>query len=164
MFNQPKLVIPRSAVRTTFDILAIGIFVVAIIYGITQWSSLPSEVPTHYNALGVPDDWGPRWMFFLPPIIGVVLWLFCHVLEQKPHLHNYSTLTADNTERLYKNSMLLLNFVKNEILLFFAFNIWNDVHIARGGESLLGVYEMPLFLAILFGTIIFFVVRFFKLR
>lgn len=164
MFNQPKLNIPRSPLRTTFDILAIGVFVLAIIYGITQWSSLPSEVPTHYNALGEPDDWGPKWMFFLPPGIGAAIWIFLYVIELKPHLHNYSTLTAENTERLYQNSMLLLNFVKNEVLLFFGYNMWNDVHVARGGESLLGIYEMPLFLVILFGTIIYFVVRTFKLR
>ncbi len=34
-----------------------------------------------------------------------------HVLEKFPHIHNHSGLTEKNAEPLYKNSMLILNFI-----------------------------------------------------
>ncbi|MGE7622897.1 DUF1648 domain-containing protein [Viridibacillus sp. NPDC096237] len=58
------------------DFLAIVAFVGAIIYGITQWSILPVQVPIHYNTLGEPDGWGSKWVFFIVPALAVALWIF----------------------------------------------------------------------------------------
>jgi hypothetical protein len=53
----------------------------------------------------------------------------------------------------------MLNFTKNEMLLFFAYSAWNDVIVAKEKESLLGVWEFPGFLIILFGTLLFFIIQ-----
>jgi len=39
------------------------------------WGSLPEEVPIHFDASGVADDWGPKWInAFLLPSIGVAVY------------------------------------------------------------------------------------------
>jgi hypothetical protein len=91
--------------------------------------------------LGQPDHWGSKGFIFIPLIIGMILWI---------------GLTEENVERKYKNSIMMLNFIKNEMPLFFAYSAWNDVVVAKEKESLLGVWEFPGFLIILFGTLVFF--------
>ena len=85
-------------------------------------------------------------------------------MEKFPHIHNYSGLTAENAEQLYKNSMLMLNFLKNELMLIFALGSWNDIRVANGNDSFLGRWDLPLPLLIIFGTLLFFIWRSVKLK
>lgn len=40
------------------------------------WNDLPDIVPTHFNAAGEADDWGPKWInAILIPSIGIVTYL-----------------------------------------------------------------------------------------
>ena len=157
--ERPRLQIKTPIVTKIFNGIAILSFISSIFYLITQWSSLPNKVPTHYNGLGEPDHWGSKGFIFIPLIIGIILWGGLTILEKYPHTHNYIGLTDENAERKYKNSIMMLNFTKNEILLFFAYSAWNDVFVSKHKESLLGVWEFPGFLIILFGTLVFFIIR-----
>ncbi|MEH6940080.1 DUF1648 domain-containing protein, partial [Bacillus sp. JJ664] len=66
----------------------------------------------------------------------------------------------------YKNSSLMINFLKNEMLLFFSYGSLNDVIVAYGENSLLGIWEFPLFLFLFFllTTLAFFIIRSFQLK
>ncbi|OLN21997.1 hypothetical protein BTO30_11735 [Domibacillus antri] len=133
-------------------------------YLAVQYVSLPERVPTHFNAFNVPDGWGPKWMMLIPLVIGFAIWIGLHVLEKFPHIHNYLWLTEENARRQYKNSQLLLNSMKNIILVFFSFMTIETVRISFGKPSLLGVWEMPIFLFVLFGTMGCFLFRSYRLR
>ena len=157
--ERPKIQIKTPTIAKVFNVIAILACLSSIVYLFTQWSSLPNKVPTHYNGLGQPDHWGSKGFIFIPLIIGIVLWVGLTILERYPQIHNYIGLTDENAERKYKNSVMMLNFIKNEMLLFFAYSAWNDVIVSKQKESLLGVWEFPAFLIILFGTVVFFIIR-----
>lgn len=161
--EQDKLHIKIPMMAKILDTVSLLFFFGTMMYLLTVWSSLPELVPSHYNLAGEADDWQKKWVIFLPPSIGIVLWFPLHILEKKPHLHNYIGLTEENKERLYKNSMLLMNVIKNEMLLFFSFGSWNDVKVANGNESLLGVWDIPILFLVIFGTLIFFMIRSFQI-
>jgi len=160
----PKLDIKVPTVGKVFNIVAIISYIVSIMFILIQWSHLPDLVPSHYNALGEPDSWSHKGFIFIPLVIGFFLWIGCYEVEKRPHLHNYLALTEENMEKQYKNSMLMMNFLKNELLLFFSYGVCNDVFVSHGKNSLLGVWELPIFAVMIGGTLLFFVIRSFKLK
>ena len=57
------------------------ILLAPFIISIFLWDKLPEEVPTHFNASGEADDWGPKWInAFMLPGIGVGVYLLLLVL------------------------------------------------------------------------------------
>ena len=40
-----------------------------LIYLIVCWSTIPDQIPTHYNAAGEIDDWGGKGMIWFTVII-----------------------------------------------------------------------------------------------
>lgn len=163
MKNPPKLKMEKTVFEHFFDWLGILSFAAIMIYLPIQWPSIPGTVPIHFNGSGEADGWGPKWMLFLLPFVGIILWIGMYLLEKQPHIHNYLNLREDNIRAQYKNSQLLVNVMKNEVLIFFAYFTWTSVHIARGQEDWLGAWTMPVFLIIIFGSMGFFIVRSFRL-
>jgi uncharacterized membrane protein len=157
--ERPKLPLKMHMFSKIFNTIALILFFVTILYIMTQWSQLPNQVPTHYNAFGKPDDWGHKGFIFLPLIISILMWIGLHFLEKKPHLHNYVNIKKENIEQHYKNSSLMINALKNELLIIFSFMAWNDVSVSMRNESLLGAWELPLVFAIILGTLAIFIIR-----
>lgn len=163
-YLKPKLDIKVPKVGIVFNIIALILFCFSVLFVIAQWSSLPDLVPSHYNALGEADSWSHKAFIFIPLGIGLFLWLGCHEIEKRPHLHNYTGLTEENIRKQYQNSMLLINFIKNELLLFLSYGGVNDVFVSHGKKSLLGIWELPIFAVMIGGTLLFFVIRSFKVK
>ncbi|KPD09019.1 hypothetical protein AM501_06725 [Aneurinibacillus migulanus] len=159
-----KLKLQTPKIGRYFNLFTLLICAISLSYILMNWSSFPDLVPSHYNALGEPDDWSNKWFIFVPLLIGFVLWIGMYFLEKNPHLHNYSGLTESNIESLYKNSMLTINFIKNELLLMFSFSSLDNVRVAMGNKSLLGAWELPVVFILLLGTVAFFVVRSIKIK
>jgi hypothetical protein len=119
----------------------------------------------HYDFFGEVDKWGSKGIIFSHPIIGAVLWISLTILEKFPHVYNYIiNLTEENIEQQYKNGRIMVNVVKNEILIYISYSIWKDVKIAYGHDIAFGTWDLLLSLIILFGSIGFFIVRSFRLK
>jgi hypothetical protein len=158
-YNKPKLNIPKSALQRVFDIITLIVFAAGIIHLFTVWGQLSDQVPAHYNAAGEVNRWGSKWELILLPIIAAFLAIFMTFLEKHPEWHNYMNLNENNIEFQYKNSILLLNVIKNECVLLFVFVDYNIVQVALGKAESLGILFLPIFLVILFGSMLFFIVR-----
>ncbi|RLL46604.1 DUF1648 domain-containing protein [Oceanobacillus piezotolerans] len=166
-YSNPIIKVNRSKFEKVFDIIALFIYFASIVYLIADWPSIPDKVPGHYNLAGEVTRWDSKAMLFLMPIIGLlIIWVPSSVLERYPHLHNYSRLTEENAERLYKNSIRMMNVMKNEILILFSLLNLESVYIAKNEmqSSLLGGWDMVISLVIIFGSIAFFIWKSFKLR
>jgi uncharacterized membrane protein len=157
--ERPKLHLKTPMFSKIFNSIALIVFFGTLLYVMKQWSILPDQVPTHYNALGEPDDWGHKGFIFLPLIISILMWIGLHFLENKPHLHNYVNIKKENIEQHYKNSALMMNVLKNELLIIFSFSTWNDVSVSVRNNSILGAWELPLILFIILGTLTIFIIR-----
>ncbi len=162
--NRPKPENKKSISEFFFDTLAILLTLAVIIFLSAKWSVLPERVPTHFNMTGEADGWGSRWTLIIMPIVGIVMWIGMYFIEKFPQSHNYLWFTEENAQRQYKNSQLLVNVMKNSILIFFSYITFNSVLIALGEQSLLGVWEIVLFLVAIFGSIAFFIYRSFRLK
>jgi uncharacterized membrane protein len=163
--NRPVLKIEKTPLEIALNIISSLLFIGSVLYLLMEWPSLPNRVPMHYNFFGEVDKWGSKGIIFLHPIIGAALWIGLTILEKFPHAYNYIVgLTEENIERQYKNGRIMINVIKNEILIYISYSIWKDIKIAYGHDIAFGTWDLALFLIVLFGSIGFFIVRSFRLR
>ena len=163
MMKQPKMKITKSPIARFLDVLTLGIFLAVIIYLIVQFQALPDRVPGHYDATGTVDRWGSKLELWLLPVIAAALWIGMTFLEKYPHAFNYMNLREDNIEAQYRNGMLMVNVLKNESVLLFSFLIYQGTRIALGEADGLGPYFMLIFIGVIFGSMIIFIIKMFRL-
>ncbi|MGP4081206.1 DUF1648 domain-containing protein [Pseudalkalibacillus sp. R45] len=132
-------------------------------YLVMQWSSIPNKVPVHFNFAGEPDNWGHKGLIWLLLFIGISMWIGLTFLEKYPHVYNYITLTEENIEKQYKNASMMINVIKNELLILFVLLTWRTVQVAKGSHENLPGWDLPVILGILFITLAFFINRSFRL-
>lgn len=161
--ERPKLKLPKTRFERLFDSITIVVFALSVVYLMSVWAMLPTKVPVHYNAAGEVDRWGSKWAITMMPIIALVMWISMTVLERYPHVYNYPNLTKDNVRAQYINARLMLNVLKNIIVLLFVYSTWNDIQVALGNSESLGIWFLPFFFIVIFGPMIFFFVRSFRL-
>lgn len=161
--KQPKMKLSKSPLAKVLDIVTLGVFLAGVIYLILQFPGLPDRVPGHYDATGNVDRLGSKMELWLLPVIAAALWIGMAFLEKYPHTFNYMNLREDNIEAQYRNGMLMLNVLKNESVLLFSYLSYQGVRIALGEADGLGVYFMPIFLGVIFGSMIIFIIRMFRL-
>lgn len=163
MKKQPIMKIPKSSFAKFLDGLTVMIFLAVVIYLITQYSTLPDRVPGHYDGEGNVDRWGSKMELWILPIVGAVLWIPMTILERYPHMFNYLNLKEDNIEAQYRNGQLMVNVLKNQSVLLFSYLLYQSIQVANGAAEGLGVLFMPVFLAVIFGSIIIFMIRMLRL-
>ncbi|MDQ0205388.1 DUF1648 domain-containing protein [Alkalicoccobacillus murimartini] len=96
------------------------VFLIHVGYLIYFWPILPAEIPINYGA-GGPDSWGSKALLCIMPGIGVVMWLFIHLISLNPEEFNYINLTEENKHLQFKMGRKLSIVVKNCTVLLFIF-------------------------------------------
>lgn len=130
---RPKLNFPKTTTEKIADIIGLLSLLLPIIFIAFNWSSLPPEIPAHFGPAGEVDRWGSKYELFLLPMISICLFFMLHVLEKKPHTHNYpERLNETNVQAFYMASRQILNLTKNLCTILFAYIIYNMVGIALG--------------------------------
>ncbi|QPQ33987.1 DUF1648 domain-containing protein [Lysinibacillus sp. JNUCC-52] len=147
---RPVIKLPKTRYEKILNVIGGGLFIVSIIFIISQWSALPEEIPAHFNGAGEVDRWGSKIELFILPGIGIFLWIFLGLIEKAPHMHNYpARLNKDNVQAFYLNSRKLCNEMKNFCLMLFAVISCEMVLVALGKTDGVGWWFLPL---VLIGT------------
>lgn len=114
---------------------------------LTQYSSLPSTIPIHFNFKGEIDNYGSKSTLFLLPAIITVVVLLLTFLTTKPHIFKYPTkITEENAERQYRNATGLLRIIRTVISIFSILFIMEIIRSAKLQHSTLKWWILPLFI------------------
>ncbi|MFJ7669148.1 DUF1648 domain-containing protein [Lysinibacillus sp. NPDC097195] len=141
---RPILKLPKTRYEKFLDVIGGGLFIVSIVFIISQFGNLPEEIPAHFNGAGEVDRWGSKIEVFILPGIGLIMWIFLGLLEKAPHLHNYPTrLNEGNVEAFYLNSRKLCNELKNFSVILFAILSCEMILVALGKLDDLGWWFLP---------------------
>ncbi|WP_339206773.1 DUF1648 domain-containing protein [Paenibacillus sp. FSL K6-3182] len=160
MANLPKLTIAKSNLERWHDGISVLLLLSSVIYLIVKWPDLPQTIAIHFNGRGEADGWGSKAALVILPIISFLLFAGLALLRKIPHEFNYmTTITEQNAPYQYKTSILLLSWIKLEIVALFAYVQWAAIQVASGGASKLGIWLLPVILVILIGTIVFYVMK-----
>lgn len=127
-------------------------------YLIMSWNALPNEIPGHYNAVGVVDRWGSKNELLIMPIIITILYALLTVVSLFPSIWNVPTKTTEeNIEFVYINLKTMLILIKMELVITFTYMMYCSVKMQS-----LGPWFLPLELIIIFGTIIYFIIKVYR--
>ena len=148
---------------TKFQIVleTIGLLLIVgmIVFVYTQWDQIPQQVPMHYNAMGEIDSWGSKYEILFLPAIGLLLYAFITAVSFFPQIWNVPIrITDENKEAVYLSTKDLLIIMKVEILMSFFYINYHTVTAQP-----LPIAFLPIFMIVLFGTIIFFIRRIIRL-
>ncbi|GIP35220.1 DUF1648 domain-containing protein [Paenibacillus sp. J2TS4] len=162
--HRPVLALPKTALEKTLDILSLLLIVGIVVYLSMEWSGLPDQIPIHFNAAGEADGWGGKGFLWFMPAVACLLWAGSTILEKFPHIYNYTNLTEANVERQYKNARLMLVALKAELTFFLVYYQWQGIRLAQGYDAGLGVWDLPLFLTVILGSLTLFIIRSIRLK
>lgn len=156
---RPKLKLKIRPLELILNSVGMIIFTGSLVYLITVWTILPGEVPAHYNGFGEVDRWGSKWEMLILPVISLMMWIGMTILERYPHVYNYKNVTKENVRAQYLNGRMMINVLKNLIVVIFVYLTWKDVKIALGQQDSLGVWFLPVFLILIFGATGYFIAK-----
>ncbi|MGX1901925.1 uncharacterized protein DUF1648 [Thermolongibacillus altinsuensis] len=143
-------------------LLMLSIFglVAMFVYVTLIWSELPETIPRHFNSKGEPDGFGGKGSILVLPFVGLGIFILTTLLSQIPNAFNDpDRVTEEQKQRLYIHGRICMSFLQTQIIYFLLYGVWQTAQVALGKASGLGIYVLPIFLFIIFGTIIYFTVR-----
>ena len=152
--------------RKTLELIVLGAL------GLLVWISyqaiygpdpLPERIPTHFNSSGQANGWGPPSSLWLLPMVAVGLDLLISVVALFPAAFNFPVrATAVNRPRLEALTLQMIAWLKVELTCLFLYIQWSIIQSVRGGRGTLSPLIVPLFLAAVFGNILFHAVAVFR--
>ena len=155
---RPKIKTELTAPDWLAEVVALISLVALILIPILNYNNLPATIPTHFNAVGVPDGYGGKGTLWLLPVIGFFMYLMMTVVQLFPQIYNYPVeITEENAPRQYRNAVRLIRTLKTLIIILFTFLSYKTVQTAAGTAAGLGKAFLPVFLLVTFGTVAFYI-------
>ena len=134
--------------------------VAVTIYFISMYGKIDSEVPTHFNAIGEADVFGSKSSLIVSLIIGWVLFVGMLVVGAIPAVWNTGVkITEENQEKIHSIIRTMLSILTFAIAAFTSCTVF----FAVKGMNLPAVI-LPVFLIVIFGTIIISVIHLVRKR
>ncbi|MCL1694564.1 DUF1648 domain-containing protein [Lysinibacillus sp. BPa_S21] len=157
MLEQQKTPTPRFCKSLT--LIVATIFLAGITATLIQYSKLPASIPVLQSFKGEHAQFGPKIAIFYLPFIAFLLFLLLQYLEIRaayPILRKNKP-TLSHSER--QNGIITFCLIKNSILLYFTYSLFNDLTVGLGHTRILQQWHAYLFLFVLCIIFIMGVVR-----
>jgi len=153
--------VERSAYDTISDIVSLGCIIGVILYLILTWDKIPNEIPGHYNGAGEIDKITSKSSLIVLQVVTIIMYLFLSIIEKFPQMWNVGgvKITEQNEGLIYRTSKNLLVSVKMIIVVAFSYLTINS---SKGTN--LPVAFTPIFLIIIFGTVIYFTIKILRVK
>lgn len=148
-----------TKLQLALEIIGLLLLVGMIVFIYIRWDQIPQQVPMHYNALGEIDSWGSKYQTLILPTISIFLYIFITVVSFFPQIWNVPVqITDKNKEAVYLSTKNLIIFLKVEMLTIFFYLNYHTVTAQP-----LSITFLPILMIIIFGTLVFFIVRIIRL-
>lgn len=117
--------------------------------------SLPDRIPTHFNIAGQPNAWGSRDFLWFLPCVAAGLYLLLTVLGNiRFRRFNLPVrMTEANLPFIQDQTIIMVAWIKCEILCLMTYLQWSIVQSARNGTFRLSPLLIPIFLVAIFSTV-----------
>jgi uncharacterized membrane protein len=158
--DRPRIKIPLTTHDYVIEFTGLFFLIILFVIPIFYYNQLPESLPTHFNAAGKPDGSGGKPSLFILPVTALFMYILLTILAAFPHIYNYPVLiTSENAEVQYRLATRLLRILKMVILILFSFISWMSVRTALGSVPGPGRVYLPVFLILMFGIVIIYLVR-----
>lgn len=158
--QRPHIRPPRTKGEWLAEALAVAAALAIVILPAVFYGRLPATVPTHFGFSGEPDGWGSKNAILLLPGIWLAIYVLLTVIGRFPWIYNLPVeITEKNALYEYSLARRMLVFMKTEMGVSFAYLEYTMIRAAQVGKMGLGAWYVPVFILVLFGTIIYFIIR-----
>ena len=148
-----------NKLQIVLEIIGAIILMAFVIFLISSWSGISEKIPAHYNMSGEVDRWGSKNEILILPIIGGILYVGLTVLTFIPKIWNVPTAkNEESKEAVYICIKTMVIILKVELIGAFFYIAYYSVN-SQG----LPIMFLPIELLVIFGTVIYFTVKSYKL-
>lgn len=133
-----------KAMIILIDSLAVIILILGWWSAFSSYPRLPDKIPVHFGITGQADGWGGRWMIFLLPVIGAVIFIFNF------WLFNYGAEMGGRP--IPPAARPAMHVLLLELSVIFTYITWRMSENAFGRARGLGVWFLPVTLLAIFAT------------
>ena len=152
--------IERNALDVLEAIVSLSCLVGVSLYLILAWSTIPAQIPAHYNAAGEVNRWGSKSELIILPIISWLIYGMITLIERFPQAWNTGVrVTEENRAVVYR---LLKNMIA--CVKMITLSIFSCLTVLSSLARSLPVWFLLAFLVLLFGTIAYFIVKLTRIR
>ncbi|MES2627895.1 MAG: DUF1648 domain-containing protein [Bacteroidota bacterium] len=157
--ERPKIPVFPTVSDLFLEVAGVLFLFASLVYIGFHYQDLPEIIPVHFNLQGEVDGFGSKNTLWALPLIGLAIFAGMTVLCKYPHIFNYPVeVTRRNVIRQYRLAVSLIRWIKIETAFIFGVIVVETVQVANG-ESLLPSWFVAPLVAILFGTIIVYLVK-----
>ncbi len=165
MYTRPKIKLQLSLLDKVLE--TAGYLLIMLLWVVTLFAyfNLPNNIPTHFNILGKPDNYGGKATIIVLPIVATLVFSLLTFLNKYPHVFNYATtITDENAELQYTYGTRMLRFLKIAVAINFTlinvFTYLTAIEKANG----LGVWFLPFMIGMIVIPIAFFISKSLKAK
>ncbi len=160
MNQRPKLRLTLSKADKIIEILGWVLLTTHWILTAVNYQNLPEVIPTHYNASGVADGFGDKWLILTLPLVATVLLVAMTIVNRFPHLFNYpATITKDNALSQYTHATRLIRLLKVVVTVIFNLLTYQTIRHANQQSQGLETWFLPFVLGLVFIPLAYFAVK-----
>jgi len=164
MEEKPKIKLKLGAADIFLEML--GSLAIVALWGlvISNYSSLPDSIPTHFNAAGSPDEFGGKATLFILPITSTLTFFGLTFLNMFPEIFNYPVeITGENAPAQYRNTTRMMRYLKMILVVIFGFIVFKNIQVAHGIQEGLGNWFLPIATVFLFLPLVYFIANSFRI-
>lgn len=122
-------------------ILSLLSVLVTIAMIMIHYSDLPEKIPIHFNAQGIPDDYGKPSDLFGLPVLSIIVVLLMYWVNRKIIQLNPNKLGLKNQTQLGITRILIAQLALFCVLLF-GWITFKSMTVAVGKTDSLGLWPM----------------------
>ncbi|MFA1736270.1 DUF1648 domain-containing protein [Lysinibacillus fusiformis] len=157
MQTQQKTPTPHFCHQLT--VIVATIFLAGFTATLIQYRKLPATIPVLQSFTSDHAQFGPKIAIFYLPFIALMLFLLLHYLEMKAAYPVMRRNKPPLSHSQRQNGIMTFCLIKNSILLYFTYSLFNDLSIALGRDRILQQWHAYLFLFLLCGIFSMGIVR-----
>lgn len=152
--------VKNSKYDVAINVLCLVMIIGIAIYLILNWANIPEKVPMHYNFAGKVDRFGNKSEIIILPIITVIMFSFMSVIEHFPQLWNTGVKVTDkNKEYVYRILKNMITTIKLIVVCVFTYLTMQTTLVIE-----LPSMFLPAFMLILFGDILFWILKLVRIK
>ncbi len=154
-----------------FEIIPAGVLVFIVFYALSNYATLPDQIPTHFSFNGEIDRWGGKSEVLVYPAIAAAVYLllsginlaFAVVKDPKSLINlpdkQKAALSASSAERLREVMLRCLLILKTIMLGLVGFLLYSTVEAALGKSNSLPGNWIFLFVAALLAVVFYMLIQ-----
>jgi uncharacterized membrane protein len=139
--------------------LAGGILLFTWLMVARSYENLPPTIPIHFNAKGVADNWGPKGVIWVLPVLSSFLFGLFSLLRRYMHLFAKKSSSIGNPQLELAASRSMFAHLRLAVVLVVAVSTYYNIHSATSSSKVESGALVPFIILVMLSPVLLFLFR-----